>query len=266
MYKCKECGRKFIHNLGFERKRATPEQITTAADLLFSGLSSRNVAYRLGKAGVEISHTTIQNWAVEYAGIMERLADTIMPQADEQWRTDEIYMNIRGERKYLFAMLGSETRFWIAKMVTENKGTDDVKPMFEKARDVAGKVPKTLVSDTAPNFHDAWQDGYMLKNFLQKPTIHINQIAFDGEHHNNQTESFNGNTIRHREKVIRGLKKEDSAILTGLQLYHNFVCPHLALPGSITPAETVGIHIEDNDKWRALIQVAAKAEMAKAAA
>ena len=264
-YKCKTCGKKFTHNLGFERKRATPEQITTAVDLLFSGLSSRKVAYHLGKANLKVSYKTIQNWGAEYAGIMERLADSIMPQTGEQWRTDEIYMSIRGERKYLFAMLDTETRFWIAKMVAENKGTDDVKPMFEKARQVTGKVPETLVSDAAANFHEAWQDQYKAKNYTHKQTEHINQIAFDGEHHNNQMESFNGNTIRHREKVIRGLKKDDSAILTGLQLYHNYVRPHLGLPGHTTPAEAAGILVEGNDKWRTLIQAAVRAEMERTA-
>ena len=74
-------------------------------------------------------------------------------------------------------------------------------------------------------------------------------------------ESFNGNTIRHREKVIRGLKKEDSAILAGLQLYHNFVRPHLGLADpTMTPAEAASIHIEGNNKWRTLIQAAVRAE------
>ena len=44
---------------------------------------------------------------------------------------------------------------------------------------------------------------------------------------NNQIESLNGNAVRHREKVIRGLEKDDSAISTGLRLYHSFVRPHL---------------------------------------
>ncbi len=267
MYKCKECHRKFSHNLGFERKRATPEQITTAVDLLFSGLSSRKVAYHLKKAGVKVSYKTVQNWAAEYAGVMERLVDTIMPQVGEQWRTDEIYMSIRGEQKYLFAMLDTETRFWIAKMVAEHKGNDDVAPMFKKAREVAGKVPETLVSDAAANFHHAWRDQYAPHNYTHKQTEHINQIAFDGEHHNNQMESFNGNTIRHREKVVRGLKREDSAILTGLQLYHNFLRPHLGLADpAMTPAEAAGIFVEGDDKWRTLIQAAVKAEMARTAA
>jgi len=31
--------------------------------------------------------------------------------------------------------------------------------------------------------------------------------------------------IRDREKVLRGLKKDDSAILSGYQLFHNYVKP-----------------------------------------
>ena len=53
---------------------------------------------------------------------------------------------------------------------------------------------------------------------------------------NNQMESFNGNTVRLREVTVRGPKREDPAILTGLRLYHNFVRPHLGLPGNISPA------------------------------
>ena len=36
-------------------------------------------------------------------------------------------------------------------------------------------------------------------------------------------------------KVVRGLKNEDSAILTGLRLYHNHVRPHLGLPDGPDP-------------------------------
>ena len=71
-------------------------------------------------------------------------------------------------------------------------------------------------------------------------------------------ESFNGTTIRHREKVVRGLKREDSAILTGLQLYHNFVRPHLGLPDHTTPAEAAGIDVQGDNKFLTLIQAAAR--------
>ncbi len=257
-YRCKDCLKRFTHNLGFEHKRATPEQITQAVDLLFSGLSSRKVAKSLEMTGIKITYKTVQNWAKEYAILMETFVDKIKPQVGEEWRTDELYLKIKGNKRYLFAMLDSETRFWIAKMVAEHKGNDDVAPMFKEAKKIAGKIPTTLISDGASNFHYAWKQQYKAKNFLHKDTRHINEIAFDGVHHNNQMESFNGATLRHREKVCRGLKKDDSAIISGLRLYHNFVRPHLGLPDQITPAEAAGITIQGANKWLTLIQAAAK--------
>ncbi len=255
---CRTCGRRFIQNLGFEKKQASPEHITQAVDLLFSGLSSRKVANTLKMVGITVVHTTIQRWGKQYAELMETFVDKIKPQVGEQWRTDELYLKIKGNRKYLFAMLDSETRFWIAKMVAEHKGNDDVAPMFKQAKKVTGKVPTTLISDKAANFHHAWKQQYKAKNFLHKDTEHIHDVAFDGIHHNNQMESFNGATLRHREKVCRGLKREDSGIISGLRLYHNFVKPHLGLPNQITPAEAAGITVEGNNKWMTLIQAATK--------
>ena len=60
--------------------------------------------------------------------------------------------------------------------------------------------------------------------------------------------------------MVRGLKKEDSAILTGLQIYRNFARPHPGLADpTMTPAEAAGIHIEGDDKWRTMIQAAVRA-------
>lgn len=171
-------------------------------------------------------------------------------------------MKIRGERKYLFAMLDSDTRYWIAKQVATNKGTDDVRPMFRKARQVAGKTPSKLISDGASNFAEAHHDEYAPRNYLWKDSVHEPHIRMDGDPNNNQMESFNGNTLRMREKVTRGLKSEDSAILVGLQIYHNHVRPHLGLPDGQTPGEAAGIRIEGDDKWLTLILAAAKAKAA----
>lgn len=143
-------------------------------------------------------------------------------------------------------------------MVAEHKGNDDVAPMFAQAKKVVGKVPTTLISDKAANFHHAWKPQYKAKNFLHKDTEYIHDVAFDGVHHNNQMESFNGATLHHREKVCRGLKKDDSSIISGLRLYHNFVRPHLGLPDQITPAEAAGITVEGTNKWITIIQAAAK--------
>ena len=68
--------------------------------------------------------------------------------------------------------------------------------------------------------------------------------------------SFNGNTLRAREKVIRGIKNDDLAILKGMQIHHNYIRPHQGLDGD-TPADRAGIRIEGNNKWKTIIQNAA---------
>ena len=210
-FQCSDCKRFFVHNLGFERKRATPEQITMAVDLLFSGLSSRKTAKSIRMTGANVSHVTVQNWAREYAGLMDRFMDDITPRVGEQWRTDEIFLTIRGNHRYLFAMLDSETRYWLARMVAEHKDSE-----------------------------------------------HVRHIHMADDMNNNPMESFNGNTVRLREEATRGLKREDSAILTGLRLYHNHVRPHQGLPGKTTPGEAAGIRIEGDNKRKTIIQNAAK--------
>lgn len=145
MFKCNDCKRKFSHNLGFEKMMATPDQITMAMNLYFNGESSRKVSQSLVLTGVKVSHITVQNWNKKYVSLMEKYLDQITPQVGEKWRTDELYLKIKGNKKYLFAMLDSETRFWLAQMISEHKGNDDVSPMFEEARKKAKKVPYTLI-------------------------------------------------------------------------------------------------------------------------
>jgi transposase InsO family protein len=72
----------------------------------------------------------------------------------------------------------------------------------------------------------------------------IRHIRIQGDHNNNKIERFNGE-VRDREKVMRGLKKKDTPILTGYQIFHNHVRPHMGLNGQ-TPAERCGIKVRIN--------------------
>lgn len=75
---------------------------------------------------------------------------------------------------------------------------------------------------------------------------------------NNKMERINGE-IRDREKTMRGLKKKDTPILKGMQVYHNYIKPHEGLDGK-TPAEACGIIVKGDNKWMTLIQNAAIAK------
>ena len=62
-FKCRDYGKRFVHNLGFEKKQSSPEQIALAVDMVFSGLSSRKAAETLNKTGGDVSHMTVFRWA-----------------------------------------------------------------------------------------------------------------------------------------------------------------------------------------------------------
>lgn len=69
-------------------------------------------------------------------------------------------------------------------------------------------------------------------------------------------ERMNGE-IHDREKVVRGVKREDSPLLSGLQIHHNYIRPHMGLNGQ-TPADKAGIEVKGTDKWMTIIQNASK--------
>jgi hypothetical protein len=77
-----------------------------------------------------------------------------------------------------------------------------------------------------------------------------------GDLNNQKMERMNGE-LRDTEKVVRGVKKDDSPLLTGLQIYHNYLRPHMALDGQ-RPSERAGITVKGKDKWLTIIQNASK--------
>jgi putative transposase len=247
---CNSCGKRFSFNIGFERMKSTPEIVCTAMQLYFSGLSYERTKQALAMRGVKVSHVAVYKWVKKYISLMQKYLDQITPQVSDTWRTDELYVKIKGNMKYLFAMMDSDTRFWISQLVAANKGTSDVRPMFREAKEITEKRPKTLISDGAANFHEAYQKEFWT---LKGPrTEHVQHIRLQGDMHNNEMERMNGE-VRDREKVIRGIKKEDSTTLKGYQLYHNYIRPHMSLEGK-TPAEMCGIKVEGENKWKTIIQ------------
>jgi putative transposase len=166
------------------------------------------------------------------------------------------YVKINGNMKYLFAMMDDETRFWIAQEVAESKDRHDARKLLRMSKELMGKKLMTFITDGLPAYNEAYKKEFWT---LKGPrTEHIRHIKLSGDMHNNKMEHMNG-IIRDREKTMRGLKTKDTAILTGYQLYHNYIRPHEGLDGK-TPSEVCGITIEGKNKWKTLIQNASKVQ------
>jgi transposase-like protein len=256
VYLCRGCGKHFTLNLGFEGMRATPQIITSAMQLYFTGESFRNVQKFLKLQGVKVSHVAVYEWIKKYTALMTQYLAQIKPNVSDTWRADELYVKINGDMKYLFAMMDDETRFWIAQEVAESKDKHDARNLLRMAKEATGKKPMTFITDGLPAYHDAYKkEFFTLKN---PRTEHVRHIKLSGDMNNNKMERMNGE-VRDREKVMRGLKKDDTAALKGYQLYHNFIRPHEALDGK-TPAEACGITIEGRNKWKTIIENATKSK------
>jgi transposase-like protein len=246
---CRDCHHYFTVNIGFEKMKHNPQAITSAMQLYFSGESLRNTMKSLRLLGVEVSHQTVYNWIQKYVKLMKDYVERFRPNVSDTWRADELYVKIKGDMKYVFALMDDETRFWIAQEVAETKDKHDARRLFLEAQRLMHKQPQNLITDGLQVYSIASENTF-------PNTKHIRHVRFQDSMNNNKMERMNGE-IRDREKTMRGLKTTDTPILQGYQLFHNYIREHEGLDGR-TPAEAGGIKVEGKNKWLTLIQNASK--------
>ena len=111
-----------------------------------------------------------------------------------------------------------------------------------------------MVTDGLPAYRKAFTKEFWVRNKAKRPE-HISHIRLAGDINNNLIERFQG-TRRERDKVLRGIKKDNTPIIEGFDIYYNFIRPHMALNGK-TPAEKANINLNlDQNRWLSLIKQA----------
>ncbi len=163
---------------------------------------------------LKVSHVAVYKWIKKYVGLMDKYLERITPKVSDTWRADELWVKINGDKKYIFALMDDETRFWIAQEVAGSKFKHDAGKLFRMGKEATGKKPMTLITDGLPTYHKAYVKGFWTNT---KPrTEHIKHIKIQGDK-NNKMERFNGE-VRDREKVMRGLKKIPGVLEVGIFL------------------------------------------------
>lgn len=253
-YLCVNCTKTFSINIGFEKMKHNPKAITAAMQLYFSGESLRNTQRSLKLIGVQVSHVTVYNWIDKYVTLMQEYVEKLQPQVSDTWRADELFVKIKCDLKYVFALMDDETRYWIAQEVADTKYQHDARGLFRKGKELSGKRPMKIITDGLKSYHYAYKREFF--TIANPRTEHFVSIMTEGQRDNNKMERMNGE-VRDREKVMRGLKKKDTPILKGIQLYHNAIRPHQGLKGK-TPLDACGIEVQGENRWITLIQNASR--------
>jgi hypothetical protein len=118
---------------------------------------------------------------------------------------------------------------------------------MDKAAERAGKTPKVVMTDKLA----AYLDGIELA--FGADAEHKQGSPFSVQTNTNFIERFQG-TLKDRTKVLRGLKKPETAkkFIEGWLIHYNYFRPHISLKGR-TPAQKAGIILSTNN-WLGVVR------------
>jgi hypothetical protein len=92
--------------------RATPQIITSALQLYFTGESLPNVVKFLKLQGVNINHNTVYRWMKKFVGLMQSYLEKITLNVSDAWRADELYLKVKGTLGFTTTRLGKVKDSW----------------------------------------------------------------------------------------------------------------------------------------------------------
>jgi len=255
-FKCKDCGQTFVMDEGFAKMKFDPKIITLALDLYFKGVSLRKIAHHIKQFyGFKVGKSAIHTWLMKYGRIINNYVNQLEPELSEAWNTDEMKVKCGGKWVWLWNVMDSGTRFLLASQISEKRDVGDARKVFQIAKQRGKTKPSTMTTDGLPAYIKAFKKEFFT---LRNPrTRHIRKPRFVDKTNNNIVERLNG-TVRERDKVMRGLKEEQTAqiMMNTMRNYYNFIRPHQSLNGK-TPSEMANIDLDlGRNKWLNLIKKA----------
>lgn len=93
---------------------------------------------------------------------MKKYLTTITPQVGDTWKVDEVFVKIKGDLKYLFALLDDETRFLISKEVANRKEGHDAKYLLQQGKQVTQTKPRIFITDGLGSYEKAYYEEFGL--------------------------------------------------------------------------------------------------------
>jgi transposase-like protein len=263
---CKTCRHRFIRPSAFLKVKSDPQVITASLDLYFKGCSLHAIQDHIGQFyGVKVSHVAVLKWIRKYTALMRAYSDQFVPKANGIWHVDEMMVKVKRTKPmlvgnppkkeryaWLWNLMDRNSRFLLASQIHKTRSIKNARRVFAAGKAITGTTPAAVVHDGLVAYDDAF-----VKEFYSNTEPRVTNVRSVGatkQGINQLVERLNG-TVRHREKVMRGMHHDESAqvLLDGHRVYYNFLRPHISLDGK-TPAEAAGIDLGlDRNRWSELI-------------
>jgi len=242
LFFCRDCKRKFIGNFALPKMRSAVTRVGDALHSYFSGMSLNEIKQNLEQQYNDSpSVSTIYRWLDRFIKQAHDKVKDITPNVGDTWIADETVIKINRKKYWLFDCIDAKTRFLLASHLSPNRGTREARALMEKAAERAGKAPKVVMTDKLA----AYLDGIELA--FGADAEHKQGSPFDVQTNTNLIERFQG-TLKDRTKVLRGLKRADTAkkFIEGWLIHYNYFRPHISLKGK-TPARKAGVILSTSD-------------------
>jgi transposase-like protein len=233
--------------------------IATALDLYFRGLSLRKISEHLWSChGISATHATIHNWIKRYVDLVSQYVEDFTAKTSERWHADETLVRVNGRHMVLWGLLDSETRYLLAKQISQGRGSEEARALLRKGFEASKDAPEEVVTDGLSSYSVAIEQEQRPGS---TPIVHLQGPLIKGL--NNRIERLFG-TVKQRTKAMSGFRSEEGAsrFAQGFGVHYNFIKNHRTLNWK-TPAQVAGLRL-DKSNWLELIEEAARSDCAKA--
>lgn len=235
-YYCKKCERKFVDNKALYGMRTPIDVIGSALNMFYEGLSLNAIRRQLNQTySYTPSDSTVYEWIIRFTNAVLSTIDTYKAKTGSMWVADETVLKVAGNNTWFWDVIDSKTRFLLASHFSRSRTTKDCQIVMIDAIEHSLYIPSSIITDKLR----AYSDGIEL--VFGAYTEHFQSHGFIRQPNTNMIERFHG-TIKARTKIMRGMKKLDTAklIMNGWLIHYNFFRPHESLKGK-TPAKIAGI-------------------------
>ena len=249
-YWCKACQRKFKGDNALFHMKVSPEHISTALSMYYSGSSISDIRNHLKQEhGYYPSKHVVFEWVDKFTSLAAKQFQNVKPKVGDTWICDETVLDLdKGIKVWFFDCIDSETRFLLASRASLSRTTRDVQMLIDRAIKKAGKFPRVVITDKLASYLDV-DYGKDAEHRQGSPF----RFKISGES-TSQIERFHG-TIKDRTKVMRAFRDLETLhqFMDGYLVYYNYFKPNEAFNGK-TPAEAAKVDYKIKN-WKDLCQL-----------
>lgn len=214
-------------------KMKTPaKQIASAMGMYYGGMPLDAIQQQFRQDHeLDMSESNYWNWVKRFTKEAIRQSKDFHPEVGDVWVADEVFLKLGKHKVYFWDLIDADTRYLLATHVSFSRSARDAKALMTKARERAGKTPKSVVTDKLSAYIMGVEDAY------GADSEHRQGGPFNIEHNTNLIERFHS-TLRQRADVFKRYDSiEDIRLLTdGWLINYNFFKQHEGI-GNIPPAQ-----------------------------